>query len=123
VPEPFVVPPGVRVNVQVPVPGRPFNTTLPVADVQLGWVIAPITGIDGVTGCVLTGTLAEFRDVHPSEFATVKKKVVPAIRPVMVRVVPVPVKVVPSGNRVRVQVPEAGNPLSATLPVATVQVG
>jgi len=73
VPEPFVVPPGVRVNVHVPVPGRPFSTTLPVADVQLGWVIVPITGIDGVTGWGLTGTLAEFMEVHPSEFVTVKK--------------------------------------------------
>jgi len=36
VPEPVVVPPGVRVIVHIPVPGRPFRTTLPVADVQLG---------------------------------------------------------------------------------------
>jgi hypothetical protein len=31
-----VVPPGFLVNVHVPVDGKPFNTTLPVATVQLG---------------------------------------------------------------------------------------
>lgn len=68
-----MVPPGVRVIVHVPVPGRPFSTTLPVGDVQLGWVISPNTGIDGVTGCVLTGTLAETGEVQPNELVTVKK--------------------------------------------------
>jgi len=37
VPEPVViVPPGVRVNVQVPDDGSPFNTTLPVATAHVG---------------------------------------------------------------------------------------
>ena len=31
-----VVPPGVRVNVHVPLEGKPFSTTLPVADAQEG---------------------------------------------------------------------------------------
>jgi hypothetical protein len=31
-----VVPPGVLVNVHVPVEGKPFKTTLPVAKVQVG---------------------------------------------------------------------------------------
>jgi hypothetical protein len=31
----------------VPVDGKPFRTTLPVATVQVGWVIAPITGAVG----------------------------------------------------------------------------
>ena len=36
-PEPVVVvPPGVLVNVQLPVDGKPFKTTLPVAIVQVG---------------------------------------------------------------------------------------
>ena len=35
VPE-VVVPPGVLVNVHVPVDGKPFKTTLPVAIVQVG---------------------------------------------------------------------------------------
>ncbi len=41
----------------------------------------------------------------------------------MVVVVPVPVLVMPPGVLVRVQVPEAGNPLKSTLPVDTPQVG
>jgi len=118
-----VVPPGVQVNAHVPVPGRPFKTTLPPGDEQSGWVISPNTGIDGVRGWVLTGTLSETGEVQPNELITVKKYVVPAARPETVLVVPVPVKVILSGKRVRVQVPEAGNPLSATLPVDTSQVG
>lgn len=39
--------PGLRV--QLPV-GKPFNTTLPVAIEQVGCVIAPAVGADGVTG-------------------------------------------------------------------------
>ena len=37
--------------------------------------------------------------------------------------VPVPVEVTPPGFLVKVHVPVAGNPLNATLPVETVQVG
>ena len=43
--------------------------------------------------------------------------------PDIVVLVPVPVVVFPPGLRVNVQVPEEGNPLSTTLPVATLQVG
>jgi hypothetical protein len=43
--------------------------------------------------------------------------------PAKIAVVPVPVDVDPPGVAVTVQVPEAGNPLSATLPVAREQVG
>jgi len=32
----LVVPPGVRVKVHVPVAGKPFKTTLPVATEQVG---------------------------------------------------------------------------------------
>lgn len=41
----------------------------------------------------------------------------------MVIPVPVPVFVALSGNLVKVQAPEAGNPLNATLPVDMVQPG
>ena len=41
----------------------------------------------------------------------------------MVVFVPVPVVVLPPGLLVRVQVPEAGRPLSITVPVETPQVG
>ena len=47
----------------------------------------------------------------------------PAARPEMVVLVPVPVLVTAPGLRVNVQVPEAGKPLNTTLPVATAQVG
>jgi hypothetical protein len=37
VPVPVVItPPGVRVNVHVPVPGKPFKITLPVETLQVG---------------------------------------------------------------------------------------
>jgi hypothetical protein len=50
VPVPVVVaPPGFLVIVQLP-EGKPFNTTLPVATVQVGCVIAPTSGAVGVTG-------------------------------------------------------------------------
>jgi hypothetical protein len=35
--------------VQLP-DGRPFKTTLPVAKVQVGWVMVPMTGAAGVAG-------------------------------------------------------------------------
>jgi hypothetical protein len=37
--------------------------------------------------------------------------------------VPVPVVVIPSGTLVNVQVPDEGNPLNTTLPVARLHVG
>ena len=45
-----VTPPGVLVNVQVPVAGKLLNTTLPVAKAHVGWVIVPTVGADGVNG-------------------------------------------------------------------------
>jgi len=72
VPVPEVVTePGVLVTVHVPVAGRPLRATLPVATPQVGWVIMPITGAVGVTGCVLITTLADDAEVHPSAFVTV----------------------------------------------------
>jgi hypothetical protein len=46
-----------------------------------------------------------------------------AVNPVKVVVVPDPVVVVPPGEAVTVQEPAAGNPLKATDPVETEQVG
>jgi len=51
--------------------GKPFNITLPVASAQVGWVIVPIAGAEGVTGCALMTTLADAGDVHPAAFVTV----------------------------------------------------
>ena len=39
---------GLLVNVHVPDDGKPFNTTLPVATLQEGWVMVPTVGADGV---------------------------------------------------------------------------
>jgi len=67
-----VVPPGVLVNVHVPVEGKPFRTTLPVATVQVGWVIVPTIGAAGVAGCALMTTLPDAVEVHPEALVTVK---------------------------------------------------
>jgi hypothetical protein len=48
---------------------------------------------------------------------------VPSASPDIVVLVPVPVKVVPPGDLVNVQVPVAGNPFKITLPVAREQDG
>jgi hypothetical protein len=73
-----VVPPGVLVNVQVPAAGRPVNSTSPVAIVQVGWVVVPTTGADGVAGWALMITLAEAAEVHPEAFVTVNVYVLAA---------------------------------------------
>jgi len=43
-----VMDPGLMV--QVPDAGNPFNTTLPVATRQVGWVMVPMDGSAGVGG-------------------------------------------------------------------------
>jgi hypothetical protein len=63
--------PGLRVNVHVPVDGKPLSTTLPVATVQVGCVIAPTTGGVGVPEEALITTFAEATDVQPPAFVTV----------------------------------------------------
>ena len=67
-------------------------------------------------------TLTDATEVHPEALVTVKVYV-PVTSPDIVVLVPVPVVVAPPGDRVKVQVPEAGKPLSTTLPEARVQVG
>jgi len=57
--------------VQLP-DGKPLNTTLPVAVVQVGWVIVPTTGADGVAGCALMVALSDAAEVHPASLVTVK---------------------------------------------------
>lgn len=56
--------------VQLPA-GNPLNTTLPVASVQVGWVMVPATGAVGVPGCEFINTLAEANEVHPIALVTV----------------------------------------------------
>ena len=72
VPVPVVVfPPGFRVNVQVPGVGKPFNTTLPVANEHVGWEIVPILGAAGVAGGVFITMFPDGDEVHPAALVTV----------------------------------------------------
>ena len=72
IPVPGVVTaPGVLVSVQLPVAGKSLKIILPVAKLQLGWMIVPMVGAVGVAGCVLITTLADAPEVHPDEFDTV----------------------------------------------------
>jgi len=112
-PVPFIAP---GLIVQFP-DGKPLSTTIPVETVHVGCVIVPTIGTAGVTGWALITTLADARDVHPIEFVTVKLRV-PAARPDMVVLAPVPA-IAPG---LIVQLP-VGNPLNSTLPVEIEQVG
>jgi hypothetical protein len=72
VPVPEVaVPPGNLVKIQVPEAGKSFSITLPVAIVQVGWIIVVTVGTAGVDGCALMNTLADTGDVHPDTLVTV----------------------------------------------------
>jgi len=102
--------------VQLP-EGKPLNITLPVAMAQVGCVITPTAGIEGVLGCAFITTFADANDVHPIEFVTVKL-CVPAARLVMVVLRPVPA-IAPG---LIIQFP-TGNPFNTTLPVETEHVG
>ena len=103
-------------NVQFPA-GRPFNTTLPVASEQEGWLIVPNNGADGVTGCAFTTAFTENDEVQPNEFVTVKLYV-PVATPGIIMLVPLPAML----PGFMIQFP-AGKPLSSILPVANAQVG
>lgn len=118
VPDPENVPPGVLFKSQVPDEGRPLKTTLPEATAQVGCVIAPTTGADGVGGCASITTLAEDDEVHPDALVTLKVYVASAISSGTIVLVPVPVNVLLPGDLVMVQVPDEGKPLNVTLPVA-----
>ena len=60
-----VMPPGL--SVQFPTAGRPFSTTLPVAEAHDdGWVTAPILGAAGVPGGDMIIISVEGREIHPA---------------------------------------------------------
>ena len=66
-----VIPPGLIV--QVPVAGRPVNTTLPVgAEHEEGWVIVPAIGAVGADGAIFIITSADACDIHPASLVTSK---------------------------------------------------
>jgi hypothetical protein len=59
--------------VQIPVAGRPFNTTLPVVAIhEEGCVAGPTIGAVGATGAGLIATLADSTDIHPASLVTLK---------------------------------------------------
>jgi hypothetical protein len=68
-----VIFPGLLVKVQVPVDGNPLSTTLPVALLQVGWVMVPITGSVGVSGWVLITAFADKNEVQPLALVTVNE--------------------------------------------------
>jgi hypothetical protein len=67
-----IIAPGRRVNVQVPVAGKPLSSTLPVDKIHVGGVIIPTSGGVGFIGCAGIITLPDDGDVHPNELVTVK---------------------------------------------------
>jgi len=83
-----VVPPGVLVNVHVPVAGKPFRSTLPVGTAQVGCVIVPTSGAGGPDEAIIT-TFADAPEMQPKASVTVNVYV-PAGRRVIVVVVPDP---------------------------------
>ena len=66
-----VVPPGDLVKVHESVPGKLFNTTLPVGTAHVGCVLVPTVGADGETGAVLMTKLDDEEDMHPDASVTV----------------------------------------------------
>ena len=58
--------------VQVPVAGRPLNTTLPVGTAhEAGWVIVPGIGAN-IAGASFITTSVEGRDIHPASLVMLK---------------------------------------------------
>ena len=97
--------------------GNPFRTTLPVETAQVGWVLVPITGAEGVIGCVFITTLADGADRHPAAVVMVKLYV-PLTSPEIILLAPDP-DIAPGFI---VQFPD-GKPFNVTLPVATEHAG
>lgn len=111
VPVPVIAP---GLMVQVPVAGRPVNTTVPVGVAHAeGCVIVPTLGAVGAVGGALINTSADGSDIHPASVVMLKLYV-PGIRFEMVVVVPVP-DIAPG---LIVHVPVEGSPFNTTLPVA-----
>ena len=78
--------------------------------------------IVGAVGWALITTLADETEVQPEELVTINEYV-PAARPAIVALVPVPVVMVPPGVTFNDQVPVEGKLFKTTLPVANAQDG
>ena len=116
-----VVDPGLVVKVHVPTAGNPDKAILPVATAHVTCVMVPMIGAVGVVVPAFKTAFVDVVDEHvPSD--TLKEYVVPAVKPLSVVVVPVPVVVVDPGLVVKVHVPTGGNPDKSILPVANTHV-
>ncbi len=72
VPDPWnVAPSGCLVSVQLPVPGSPERTRLPVETLHEGWVIVPTTGAPGMSGPCTMLMFADGPEVQPPSLVTV----------------------------------------------------
>ena len=58
----MIEPPGLAVTVQLPDAGKPLNATAPVAVAQVGCVIAPTIGAEGVAGCAFNTAVPDDPD-------------------------------------------------------------
>jgi hypothetical protein len=85
--------------------------TDPVEIAQVGCVIVPTTGAVGEEGCGLITTSADAAEVHDSALVTIKLYV-PATRPDINVVLPVPLVIMEPGFRTKVHVPVGGNPVN-----------
>lgn len=126
----------VTVPAAIPVTSPLLETVAipPLPDVQVPFVDGVTFAVEpthtevappntGRPGMALITTFPDEGEIHPLALVTVKVQVALAGSPVTVKVVPLPVNVEPPGVHVIVQDPEAGRPLSVTLPVGVVQVG
>lgn len=114
--------PGERVTVHEPVAGSPLSATLPVEVPQVGCVIVPMMGAEGVSGWAFITTADDDAEVQPAALVTVKVYD-PGASPVTVVLEPVPVTVRPPGVTVIVHSPGEGRLFRMTLPAGAAQVG
>ena len=94
-----------------------ITVIVPVVTRHVGCINVTV-GAASVEDCVVIITLADADEVHPAALVTVKLYV-PAFKPDIVVLVPVPV--IPPGFTVHV--PVSGKPFNTTLPVSTTLVG
>lgn len=114
--------PGYRVSIHTFVGSKPFSTTLPVDNAQVGAVIVPTRGDAGIIGWADIKMLADGGEIHPTELVTVKVYI-PSERFGIVVPVPEPVVEILPGVRISIHVPVEGNPDNVALPADREHVG
>lgn len=94
---------------------------VPLGKLQVGWVIVPIAGADGVSGCVFIGADSDGLELQSPLF-TINVYAADCFRPLKAAVLPEPCRVPPPGDAVIVQF-EFGKPPNCTVPVGRLQDG